>query len=56
MNKNIFKNRMVIGAVCIVLSMIVCFGITPLFNSGLKAQTDIVRVKTAISRGDKITD
>lgn len=56
MNKNIFKNRMVIGAVCIVLSLIVCFGITPLFNSGLKAQTDIVRVKSDISRGDKITD
>ena len=56
MNKNIFKNRMVIGAVCIVLSLIVCFGITPLFNSGLKAQTDIVRVKADISRGDKITD
>lgn len=47
---------MVIGAVCIVLSMIVCFGITPLFNSGLKAQADIVRVKADISRGDKITD
>lgn len=56
MNKNIFKNRMVIGAVCIVLSMIVCFGITPLFNSGLKAQADVVRVKADISRGDKITD
>jgi pilus assembly protein CpaB len=56
LNKNIFKNRMVIGAVCIVLSMIVCFGITPLFNSGLKAQTDIIRVKADISRGDKITD
>lgn len=56
MNKNIFKNRMVIGAVCIVLSLIVCFGITPLFNSGLKAQTDIVRVKSDIARGDKITD
>lgn len=56
MNKNIFKNRMVIGAVCIILSMIVCFGITPLFNSGLRAQSDIVRVKANISRGDKITD
>ena len=56
MNKNIFKNRMVIGAVCIVLSLIVCFGITPLFNSGLKAQTDIVRVKSDIARGDKITE
>ena len=47
---------MVIGAVCIVLSLIVCFGITPLFNAGLKAQTDIVRVKADISRGDKIND
>ena len=56
MNKNIFKNRMVIGVACIVLSLVVCFGITPLFNSGLRAQTDIVRVKTEVERGDKITD
>ena len=56
MNKKIFQNRMLIGIICIVLSLIVCFGITPLFNSSLKAQTEIVRVKADISRGDRIDE
>lgn len=53
MNKNIFRSRTVIGAVCILLAVLVCFGITPLFNEGLKAQTEAVRVKAeVIPRGD----
>ena len=36
MNKNIFRSRTVIGVVCILLAVLVCFGITPLFNEGLK--------------------
>lgn len=56
MNKNIFKNRTVVGLCCIVLSLIVCFGITPLFNSSMNAQSDIVRVKTDIPQGTFITD
>jgi len=56
LNKNIFKNRTIIGAVCILLSVLVCFGITPLFNAGLKAQTEAVRVKAeVIPRGTYIT-
>ena len=56
MIKNILKNRMAVGVGCIVLSLVVCFGITPLFNAGMRAQTDIVRVKAEVGRGDKITD
>jgi pilus assembly protein CpaB len=56
MNKNIFKNRTVVGLICIILSLAICFGITPLFDSALKAQTDIVRVRTDISKGTLITD
>lgn len=56
MSKRIFQNRMIIGITCIVLALIVCFVVTPLFNSGLKAQTDIVRIKTAVSRGNKISE
>ena len=26
------KNRTVIGVICIVLSLIICFAVTPLFN------------------------
>ncbi len=48
MNKNIFRSRTVIGAVCILLAVLVCFGITPLFNEGLKAQTEAVRVKAEV--------
>lgn len=56
MNKTIFKNRTIIGVVCIILSLIICFAITPLFNAGLKAQTEAVRVKAeAIPRGTLIT-
>ena len=56
MNKNIFRSRTVIGAVCILLAVLVCFGITPLFNAGLKAQTEAVRVKAeVIPRGTYIT-
>ena len=32
-----------------------CFGLTPLFNSALKAQTEIVRVIKDIKKGDAIT-
>jgi len=42
--------------ICIVLALIICFGITPLFNSAMKAQADIVRVRADISKGDFITD
>ena len=32
---SIFKNRTVIGAICILLALVICFGITPLFNRGM---------------------
>ncbi len=54
-NKSIFKNRTVLGLIYIVLSLVVCFGITPLFNNAIKAQSDIVRVKSDISKGTLIT-
>lgn len=52
----ILKNRTVLGLICIVLALIICFGITPMFNSAMKAQADIVRVKADIAKGDYITD
>ena len=52
----ILKNRTVLGLICIVLALIICFGITPLFNSAMKAQTEIVRVKEDIAKGDFISD
>lgn len=53
--KKLLKNRTLIGALCIVLSLIICFGLTPLFNDAMNAQTDIARVKSEIKKGELIT-
>ena len=37
------KNRTVIGVICIVLSLIISFGLTPLFNKSVSQKTEIVR-------------
>ncbi len=52
---NIFKNRTVLGVMCIVLSLVVCFGITPLMNNAVSEKTTIVRVKSEISTGELIS-
>lgn len=52
---NYLKNRTVLGVLCIVLSLFVCFVLTPLFNSGLSQKADIVRVVKDIKAGDRIT-
>jgi len=49
------KNRTVIGVICIVLSLLICFAVTPLFNSGISQKTEIVRVVKDIKTGEKIT-
>lgn len=41
--------------ICIVLSLLICFGITPLFNKGISQKTEIVRVTKEIKSGDEIT-
>lgn len=48
------KNRTVIGVICIMLSLLICFGITPLFNKGISQKTEIVRVTKEIKAGDEI--
>jgi len=52
---NILKNRTVLGLICIVLSLIICFGLTPMFNGAVKAQTEIVRMVKDVKQGDMIT-
>lgn len=52
---NILKNRTVVGLICIVLSLIISFGLVPLFNGALKSQTEIVRITKDVKKGVKIT-
>lgn len=54
--KNLMKNRIVIGLICIILSLVICFGLTPMFNNALKSKVSLVRVNTEIRRGDQITE
>lgn len=53
--KKLLKNRTLIGALCIFLSLVICFGLTPLFNHAMTAQTEIPRVKGEIKKGALIT-
>lgn len=52
--KKLLQNRIVTGLVCIVTALIICFGLTPMFNDALKSKVKIVRVSTEIKKGDKI--
>lgn len=51
----IFRNRTVIGVLCILLALIICFGVTPLFSHSASEKTEIVRVTMDIKEGDEIT-
>lgn len=51
----IFKNRIVIGVACIILSLVICFAVTPLFNRSISEKTQIVRVVREIKKGEEIT-
>jgi len=50
-----FKNRTVVGVICILLSLLICFAVTPLFNKSVSQKTEIVRVTKEIKAGDEIT-
>ena len=51
----IFRNRTVIGVLCILLALIICFGVTSLFSRSASEKTEIVRVTKDIKEGDEIT-
>ncbi|QNK42231.1 Flp pilus assembly protein CpaB [Caproicibacter fermentans] len=53
--KNLLKNRIVIGLLCIITALIICFGLTPMFNNALTSKVELVRVATEIKAGDQIT-
>lgn len=53
--KGLFKNRIILGLICIIAALIICFGLTPMFNDALKSKVKIVRVSSEIKKGDKIT-
>jgi pilus assembly protein CpaB len=53
---NVLKNRTVLGVICILISLIICFLVTPLINATSGKTTEIVRVTKEIESGDKISE
>jgi pilus assembly protein CpaB len=53
--KKPFSSRTVIGVVCIVLALLITFGVAPLVNRFTDQKVDIVRIKANVQRGQIIT-
>ncbi|GAA0782089.1 Flp pilus assembly protein CpaB [Hathewaya limosa] len=53
--KNLFKNRTVVGLSAIILSLIICFGVTPLYNNALQSKVKVVRISKDITKGEIIS-
>ena len=50
------KNRTIIGIVCMLLAVGVCFGVAPLINRGLSAKIDVVIMAADVGQGRVITE
>jgi pilus assembly protein CpaB len=50
-----FENRTILGIACIVLSLFICFGLTPMFNEAVSSKVSIVRLIKDVVIGDEIT-
>jgi pilus assembly protein CpaB len=55
LGKKPFSSRTVIGFICIVLALLITFGVAPLVNRFTDQKVDIVRLKADVSRGQIIT-
>lgn len=49
------RNRTTLGILCILASLTLCFGITPLINRGFSAKIKIVRMKTDAKAGEVLS-
>lgn len=55
MNK-IFKNRFVVGVICLSLAVIIGFVLVPFVNNLTKNTVEVVRAKTDITMGTQLTE
>ncbi len=54
--KNIFGNRTILGIICIVAALIVCFAVAPLVNRLADNRVEVVRIAVDITQGRQITE
>ncbi len=48
-----FRNRTVTGVICILLSLAICFGITPMFTRSASGKTTVLRPIANGNRSNK---
>jgi pilus assembly protein CpaB len=54
--KNGKINRTIIGVICIILGLVICFAIAPLVNNKMAEKAEIIRVNKDIPQGSIISD
>ena len=52
----VLGNRTIIGIICVIAALVICFGVTPLVNKNASETTEIIRVKQTIPQGGMITE
>lgn len=52
----VLKNKTVIGIIAVVLGILICFILSPLYNKSLEEKAKVVRVEKKIEKGQLITD
>ena len=50
-----FRNKTLLGILCIAIALVICFVVTPFVNKGLSSKTPIVRMKSNAIAGEEIT-
>lgn len=53
--KNLLKNRTIVGLSAIILSLVICFGVTPLYNNALQSKVNIIRITKDVAKGEVIS-
>lgn len=54
--KNILGNRTILGIICIVVALIICFAVAPLVNKLADSRKEVVRIASDITQGRQITE
>lgn len=51
-----FRNRTVLGVICILLSLLICFGLVPIFGRSASEKAVVLRVCSTVQKGEQITE